>query len=405
MKSINHIRKELEDISGAIIDIDIPPNEVPTGAEDEVVSLWNKEMLGENTNDLSQVTEKEQSPPDRILDPIFEYGAENNPDQLVKNLGKDETEKIRKSIEVKGIDALAWYVSYHYRGLQWGIYIPISSLVFLAYNVFGSLPCNGLTKIKLAFRALHQHELFHFSTDYMTSQIELITRKPCHVISRPKLKNNGGYIAWEEQLANAAMLQSILYAPGTLKVPNAYKQLLVAIVKQQPAGYRDGPKVVKTKPFIKLAEKLAQDFIAYIPDYELIHADNWELWPLYGRYERLHWENCPVHIIHDEKRFGIAPWFVDYFGSVAINQETDEFKKRLLELGKHVPKLWKKACRFLASVGPSYPGLGFEKWRSRPDGTVYSVRLNDDIRVHVLYDKSSMWTALKVGHHKEMGHG
>jgi hypothetical protein len=74
----------------------------------------------------------EPSPPEEL----FEFGAEIDEDRLVEAFGGAEGEMIRRSIlQERGTDALAWYVTFHARGLQWGAYIPTSSLVYLATHV------------------------------------------------------------------------------------------------------------------------------------------------------------------------------------------------------------------------------------------------------------------------------
>lgn len=402
MKPSIRIRRELDHIDGAVVDV--PPDERPSGDDKEYVPIWTgEEQCLNETVDINQCNEWDSSDHTE-LDPIFEYGTDETLERAVKQLGKDELTKIRKAVELHGIDkALAWYVSYHYRGLQWGIYIPVSGLIYLAVDVFQKLQCDLLKKVRLAFRVLHQHELFHFAADYMASQLELITRKPCYVLSKPKLKNDDGFILWEESLANATMLRSVRFAPRNIKIKGAYAQML-KFVKKQPKGYRDAPDYVLNGPYVELAEKLASDYSAYIPNHCGVDPKTCTLWPLYGAHPHIDWKRCPVHLIHDEARFALPNWIVEYFGSISICTETTRFQKGLQRLGRQAGNRWLKTQQLL-SYGSGHPSLDFKLWERRPSGSVYSVRLDKEIRAHLLYSQSEGWAALDVGHHKKMGHG
>ena len=51
------------------------------------------------------------------------------------------------------------------------------------------------------------------------------------------------------------------------------------------------------------------------------------------------------------------------------------------------------------------PGADFKSWPNGGPG-VYSVRLNDNYRVHIQRPNvGDTWTVLDLGTHKEMGHG
>ena len=73
----------------------------------------------------------------------------------------------------------------------------------MASEVLSSLSCHPGTKLLLAIRALHQHELYHFAVDYYCSQIEALTGKPCHSPGRNLRDRKLGYYPLEEGLANA----------------------------------------------------------------------------------------------------------------------------------------------------------------------------------------------------------
>jgi hypothetical protein len=128
--------------------------------------------------------------------------------------------KLRSRLLSAGVDGLGWYVSFHQIGVQWGIYIPVSGLVLTALGTFGSLSCDLETKITLAFRLIHQHEMFHFGADYAMAQLEILSAKPVWVPAREKLRDKDlGYRRHEEQLANAWMMRSLRRGKASLQHP------------------------------------------------------------------------------------------------------------------------------------------------------------------------------------------
>ena len=76
-----------------------------------------------------------------------------------------------------GIEALAWYVSFHNNQKNWGIYIPISSLNYL--NELFEIKVHAHTRLdQISKDLLLYHEQYHFAFDLFVSQIELLTNEP-----------------------------------------------------------------------------------------------------------------------------------------------------------------------------------------------------------------------------------
>jgi hypothetical protein len=80
-------------------------------------------------------------------------------DLLMAAMNGSDGVRIRQAILVNGVDALGWYVSFHARGAQWGIYVPMSGIAYLMKHGFSDLSADPITKLRIAFRAIHQHEL------------------------------------------------------------------------------------------------------------------------------------------------------------------------------------------------------------------------------------------------------
>jgi hypothetical protein len=122
------------------------------------------------------------------------------------------------------------------------------------------------TRLRIAFRALHQHELFHFAVDYMASQWEGITGKACHKPARGLRDRDRGYILLEEQLANASMIRSFWGGRSSLRV-SGRMYALRTFVQQQPPGYCDAETVVTAVAFSDACESLGRAYISKISGY------------------------------------------------------------------------------------------------------------------------------------------
>lgn len=89
-------------------------------------------------------------------------------------------ESIKKAVLAKGIDALGWYVPFHAKGVQWGIYVPASGLACLIANVFADLPVDLPTRLLIAFRAGRRGR-----SDRLTHTRLAPSARPCTSLSNP----------------------------------------------------------------------------------------------------------------------------------------------------------------------------------------------------------------------------
>ena len=137
-----------------------------------------------------------------------------------------------------GTDALAWYSSFHNLRPEWGIYIPILSLVYIARSWLKRLGLPLQRKLQLAFRLLHEHELFHFATDYMVAQWEIALRVPSWAVLMEQKRATGTYIEEEEKIANAYMLRQL-----ATPLSAAQYRAVEAATLRQPPGYSVGRTV------------------------------------------------------------------------------------------------------------------------------------------------------------------
>lgn len=407
MKRVRDIRPVLETIEGALVRFE--PERAERGEEEGAKQIWGAAGATENEQTLAPADrtdawddeDEDDQTPARELEELIEFAPPNEED-VVKALGgaAKAGEILRSRIVARGVDGLGWYVSFHQTGLQWGIYIPVSGLLVTALGAFGKVNCSMTTKVELAFHLIHQHELFHFAVDFATAQLELLSGRPCWVPGR-KLKGPGGYNIREEKLANTWMLRSLWGGSSRLKF-RGRSESVRAFVKQMPEGYCDADGVTRAS-FHPEVDQLVCEY-ATISGFDgrlLRQLDGARLLPLSPRID---WRQCPVHIIHDEKRHGLPTLGIDLLRLISQLRETDKFQRELSKLAPSVRELWAPTKRkLLADV--TIPGLDFKHFEHKGE-RVYSVRLNRGYRAHLRKTSDPPgWEAYSVGDHKSMGHG
>lgn len=407
MKPIQSIRKVIGNIPGAIYEV--PPEEVSRGYESGIQTLWDCAVP--RPEDAVNLAPGDTEPSDSAVTPqqtqieeLFEFGADIDHERLVAAFGGSEGDKIRKSVEAnRGTDALAWYVTFHGKGVQWGIYIPVSSIDYLMTDVFGSLNCDSLTKFRMAFRVLHQHELFHFAVDYMAAQLEAIVGLPCHKPARGLKDKQFGYILLEEQLANAHMIRSFRSGPRANRMRGA-TDAVRQFVRIQPPGYSEGGKSTSTPAFLRDCEEPGLLYGRWI-DYDSSGLEAVDLTVLYPMRPQVDWRYCPIHIIHDETRIAVPAIELGLFRTIQSILEPENFLDQLSKIPLSIQKKWQKTKDVL-KITTSAQGLDFKLWKSAEDQQIFSIRLSDNYRAHLSYSRiNRSWEAAEIGPHTSMGHG
>jgi hypothetical protein len=310
---------------------------------------------------------------------------------------------LRSKLVSGGVDALGWYVSFHQTGIQWGIYITTTGIILAAVGSFSGLQCSLETKLALAFRLIHQHEMFHFAMDYASAQLELFSGSPVWAPAQKRLRGANHYKVQEEKAANAWMLRSLWRGKSDLKLKGRSKAVR-EFVKLQPEGYRDALEVTHSSRFFPEVESLVRRYA------EASEAFDDNLWGAVDGARLLpldpyiDWRNCPIHIIHDEKRLNLPLLELDLLRLAQEVRETDSFLKTLSKLSQTIQLAWQKTKAKLIT-DTTLPGLDFKHFVDHGE-RVYSVRLNKRLRAHLrsLPQEGSL-EAFRVGDHKEMGHG
>jgi hypothetical protein len=170
MTSIQKIRNGLRRIDDALGSF--PPEESNRGTEGAIQTLW-KDPSTDDYDHPGMILPAKPMNDDESDDsdddfkhndftPVFEIGPES--EELQKALAGDEGERIKQSVLITGVDALGWYMPFHYTGTQWGAYISTSGIAYMIANCLANLPTLLEIKARLAFSAILNHELFHFAT-------------------------------------------------------------------------------------------------------------------------------------------------------------------------------------------------------------------------------------------------
>ena len=156
---------------------------------------------------------------------------------------------VSRNLDQEGIDALAWYRSFHYEPThKWGIYMLDKGIYHLAEIFEKQYDSSEVTTetrqdcIHDAVELLYYHELFHFYTDLAAANLEISEFRSMYVDYFQKrypngwLKSDGApsdiLAKLEEALANEFSRSKTIK-----KRSQQYKDTLMAFMKRQPSGY------------------------------------------------------------------------------------------------------------------------------------------------------------------------
>lgn len=408
---VAQLRRALESISDVFYDLE--PEVAARGADHAVQEFWHASGTAEDATVAGrgvQDTPEESDGENRMageesLERLFEIGAEIDRPRLESAFGGADGDAILQSVlHERGTDALGWYVPFHARGVQWGAYVSLAGLVTLALNTFEPLGKGLDVSLRLAFRAIHQHELFHFGVEYFTAEWELLHGKPCFKPASVLHRTPEGYFLEEEQCANAYMLRRFARG-GRDHFLRGKTALLRQFVRNQPPGYSAGDATTSDDHFLLLANWLLHRY-AYEAkgSYVLERHEPFDFLSLLPGQPIIDWRFCPVHLVHDGARFGIPDDLLRFIRCINAIEETPKFRKQLDSMDQRVALGWAKARQRL-QVSTQGAGLDFKPW---PDASrrLFSIRVSRSHRVHLEHDRpSGVWQAVAVGGHREMGHG
>ena len=297
----------------------------------------------------------------------------------------------------RGIEALAWYVSFHVSRGTWGIFIPTSSLVYLELRHLNSLRLEQAAKRQVALEMLLEHEMLHFAVDYACAQWEVLLHAPCWRSLMQRRREKGlPYIKLEESLANAYMLRrlSVRWNIPVLKEVERF-------TCRQPSGYNNAGEYVEKGKFDTGLAELAKTYVA-------IHASErglnvfspcFDYASIFPVYPSVPGARCPIQIVKDLARFGIPEISVRFLKCIPEIVETELFQKLFSQMPHDIQKRWNRKKEQLKLMLPRHPE--FENFRDH-----FSLRLGHNFRAHLRpVAGQTHWEAFEIGPHTKMGHG
>lgn len=308
-----------------------------------------------------------------------------------------------------GLDALAWYASFHDAGERWGIYVPLSSLPLMDGLCLSGLPLSRPERWRLAWDVLIAHEIVHFAVDYGCAWFELLYHVPIRRafsdrmgqgIARSIFPRQSNYLEVEESLANGHVLRTAVARDRSEVAP-----VLRTFMRRQPPGYSDGELAEPDDGFAAFTAETLRSYLS-------VWSSGWNIDPgnpaldlsrLLPLHDDLRF-TCPVWIINDLQAVGLPPNAVKLIPCIRLIEETRPFLKRLHRLHPDQQRAWDRLKQRLEICIP--PKSDFKKWPPAGDG-VWSVRVGDNFRAHLNepHEGVERWLALMIGTHTEMGHG
>jgi len=226
LPSIHTIRISLAEIDGALVD-DPSTSPVDTG-QIPCVQIHDPEGGIQPTEDLLGSTPSDEESDETDTDEasiIFEIPPELDDRQMREALSQHPGRDFERLVQLNGVDALGWYLPFHQRIAQHGIYISSAGALWLAKRCFRRKYSDDVrtdisTKLHYAVHAILRHETFHFAAECMTANWELATGATCYLKANKDLKSKAGYIEKEEALANAYMLRGFRWASSATRGAN-----------------------------------------------------------------------------------------------------------------------------------------------------------------------------------------
>lgn len=403
--SVQRLREALEAVPGALRDEPMP-EDAGVGDEPGVEILLSGSSDGPHPGLVEDVPLEIDGDGDAADELPIEFEIPPRvTDADVRNaLGQGRIGELRRLHEIRGVDALGWYMTFHQLSAQYGIYIRFEAIVWLALEHLRDVAVPLKRKIELAFHAVLRHELFHFEVDCMIANWELATGVEVYWSSRRKYRNAAGYMELEEGLANAYMLRGFKNPTRLLGNARGVYAALKRLCEAQPAGYKDGPSYLRSVDhYLKECSQLSDNYHGASSAPWLV-PDQFDTLKMYTDVTQIDWTRCPIILQDHYDLQGLLGIDASYFRCVEGIVETDGFVRALKKLDGTVSTRWQHVKNTLA-VTTSGSGPNFKRWPSG-GADCYSVRVGPNFRAHLRYARGSKtWFAEEIGSHKAMGHG
>lgn len=259
------------------------------------------------------------------------------------------------------VDALAWYLPFHYFGLDWGIYVKEQAVFDIAAQIYDQMrrpPLNPRLVedlCRMALSVLYLHEAFHHKVESFATRIEMATIAPAYRQYRDQVLSvvRGTDAHLEESIACAEMLMRLdetAYKKGVeTRTRKATKRFVKSWIPTLLPGYRLGLSHLGEESRWQLQAQIAE------ATQQPMHSHrNWGLADnmLRGFYDK----DAVAHIIVPVGHHPLVPWLKNADPLISIS--TDRLAKFLRRQYGYVevPRRGKGSHRwFKGPTGESFP--------------------------------------------------
>lgn len=179
-----------------------------------------------------------------FAEPVFCFPDGVDEEDVVRRLAGAQGDEFKRQALVRGVEAYGWYMTFHQKAVQTGIYLPIEGVAALAVHALSSTPIGWASKLSFSLQFILAHERFHYAADVGIAHIERILHEPMWWPIRESGAASS-LLVLEEAVATAFGLRRLRYS-RQFGSRQAYRDL-VAFTRTLPPGYRDGYKLVESR--------------------------------------------------------------------------------------------------------------------------------------------------------------
>jgi hypothetical protein len=345
-----------------------------------------------------------------------------NEENIFNKISEDYNEEIWGPNEEYGLEAIAWYKSFHISN-YWGIYISYSGLLRYAKKFYSVVKDENIC-IDLAWNGILAHEAVHFGVDVSCSKLEIITQKPIYLASKANINSTFGYSIDEERIAEGALLRYFkskrnLHINKLFSTSSIY-EIALRHSQRMPPGYSDGYQASTMLDFKRYADSYIAELVNYsVPSHHNYILENFDLSNLMplrntrGGYVPgyIDWTECPIYIVNDHNYTQTPGGLISFLCQIKNIQESQKFIKKI---SPNYTELWKKTKYKLSDPvwNKNSPSIDLKRWpledNKSQNTKAWSVRVggqSSNLRAHLDEDlDSGDWTADRFGNADIMGH-
>jgi hypothetical protein len=163
------------------------------------------------------------------------------------------------NVDIFGVDALAFYLPFHFYRERWGIYVLSSGVVHLASVLKGGpLRPGDEAYLEVADWILIEHEQFHANVEISATRAEMIARRAMYW---PYFRSSPA-AQQEEGLANA---NAVRWALTSNEDPLDVQSKLEAWMKRQGPGYCEYDRFLSSRTFSSGLERTTRHLVKHLP--------------------------------------------------------------------------------------------------------------------------------------------